>query len=73
LQIHTPAVADGDWVAISPPISGRTKFWGNSFSDAEAPPQTTTFLVDQTVTLCFKTRPIVDSHKGFSGSIIEGI
>ena len=69
-QIHTPAGVDGDWVAVSPPINSKTKFWGNSLSGA--PPQTV-FTADQTVTVCFKTRPVVDGHKGFDATITEGI
>ena len=71
LQIHTPPDAFGDWVTLSPPINSRTKFWGNSFSDSNAPPATTTFAVDQIVTVCFKTRLVVDNHKGFSASITD--
>ena len=65
LQIHTPPDALGDWVALSPPINSRTKFWNPST------PAKTTFAVDQIVTVCFKTRPVVDNHKGFEASIVE--
>ena len=71
-KVHTPPDAFGDWVTISPPINGRSKFWGNNLAAKEAPPSTHIFTMDQTVTVCFKTRPVVDSHKGFSASINEG-
>ena len=60
-------------MAVGPPINNRTKFWGNSFSDANAPPKKSNFPADQTVTVCFKTRPVVDGHKGFEATIMEGI
>ena len=63
LQIHNVPQTDGDWVAIGPPIENRTKYW-NPTSPAE-----TQFQADQIVTVCFKTRPTVDNHKGFSASV----
>ena len=63
LQIHNVPETYGDWVAIGPPIDNRTKYW-NPTSLAE-----TLFQADQIVTVCFKTRPTVDNHKGFSASV----
>ena len=54
---HTATDADSDWVAVGPPINGTSKFWG-----LKEPP-TTTFPVDQMVTVCSKIRPSVDYLK----------
>ena len=62
LQILNTPQTYGDWVAIGPPIDNRTKYWNPSPAD-------TLFQADQIVTVCFKTRPTVDNHKGFSASV----
>ena len=67
----------GDWLVLSPPIiplfwqGSRAKFWGNTFEDPDTPPNTVVFPVDETVTVCFKTRPRVDRHLGFRAEITE--
>ena len=43
----------------------KSKFFGTSLSASDAPPAVITFAKDQDVTLCFKSRPIVDYHSGF--------
>ena len=50
----------------------RNRFWGNSFEESSAPPKTIIFPVDETVTVCFQTRPtVLDSHIGFRAEISE--
>ena len=69
IKIHATAEADGDWITVSPAINGVSKFWGNNLQAVEAPPNLTTFPRDQSVSLCFYSRAIVNGHNGFRAEI----
>ena len=62
-------------MTINPPVFKKEKlisqFWGNSLSDRDAPPADIIFPLDQNVTICFKSRPNVDSHPGFRAEISD--
>jgi len=63
LEFHDFDVLGHDaYVTIKPPINGKSKFWGNSFNSANAPPKTISFPCDTAVMICFKSGKIVNGH-----------
>ena len=67
IKIHCCPEADGDWITVSPPINGVSRFAGDN-----PPPTETVFPKDVTVQVCFYSRATVDAHKGFRAELMEG-
>ena len=59
------------WVTISPPINGRSTYWGNSLSDSNAPPTSHTFQAEELVTVCLTVPGASDGHKGFKATFSD--
>ena len=66
-------LGDDAHISIDPPVSGESKFFGNSFNSAHAPPEIISFPADHAVKICFKSGHLVNGHKGFKAEITERI
>jgi len=70
-DVNAPPERYGDWVTIYPNPTDREKYYGVSLNQNTAPPRHHLYLIDDIVTICFKTRSSVDDHEGYVADIYE--
>jgi hypothetical protein len=71
-QIHSPLESLlGDYLTIHPNPTDIPYYYGIRLDAPEAPPKWTEYPGVKYLTVCFKTRPVVDYHKGYLAEIYE--
>ena len=58
-------------ITLKPPVNAVSKYSGNSFNYAEAPPKIISFPADTAVEVCFTSGAVVNGHVGFSAELTE--
>jgi len=64
---------DDAYITIDPAVGENSKFFGNSFNSARAPPKVINFPADHAVKICFKSGPIVNGHNGFRAEVTQTV